>query len=385
MTATAVAALLLGAGSALPAHARSAQARSAANAQVSIRAIRSAVRQRTTASATARATTVPTTLPIAAPPTTPVSDVIDGAQSQRLQQALDRWTLTESGLGSMTVSLRIGGRSWAGSARADGAAGPDPAAVYRVMSITKTFTAALVLRAVEAGRLTLDGPLPRLDAVPAPMPEGLTIRRLLGHRSGLVDYSEAPGYQADQPITPERAVELSLHAAPTSAPGSTTKYANSNYLLLGLLLQQVEHRSYPDLVADLATSVGLANTYVDPPDRLGWAGFSSGGIMSSVTDIARWGDALFTPGRVVSPEVLALMSTTGELEGGLGLWGVCPCTDGASGLARFTAIGHHTVAGGLFRFPQSGLTLVMRAAPDGGDTKGRAVALAHQLLTALTG
>ena len=387
MTAAAVAALLLGAGSASPAHARSA-----ANAQAGVRAIRSAVRPRAAATGTARTASLPVVTTVApavvappVPPTAPLSDAIDNAQSERLQQALDQWTVSEGGFGSMTVSLRVGGRSWTGSARADGATGPDPAAVYRVMSITKTFTAVLVLRAVEAGRLTLDGPLPKLDAVPAPIPDGLTVRRLLGHRSGLVDYAEAPGYQADQPITPERAVELSLRAALASMPGTTTTYANSNYLLLGLLLQQVEHRSYPDLVADLAASVGLVNTHVDPPDRPGWAGFSSGGIMSNVADIARWGDALFTPGRVASPEVLALMATTGDLEGGLGLWGVCPCTDGASGLSRFTAIGHHTVAGGLFRFPKSGLTLVMRAAPDGGDTKSRALALAHQLLNALTG
>ena len=82
-------------------------------------------------------------MPTTVPPTTALSDVIDGAESQRLQQALDQWTRSEPGLGSMTIALRVGGRSWVGSARADGATGPDPAAVYRVMSITKTFTAVL--------------------------------------------------------------------------------------------------------------------------------------------------------------------------------------------------------------------------------------------------
>ena len=309
----------------------------------------------------------------------------DASQSARLQTVLDTWTASAPGVGSMTVAVRMGGRTWVGAARADRNAAPDTSATYRVMSITKTFTAALVLRAVSAGKLTLDGPLPTLEGVPTPIPAGLTVRRLLGHRSGLVDYAEASGYQADQVITPEHAVDLSLRALPVSVPGTTTKYVNSNYLLLGLLLQQVEHRSYPELVADLAGSLGLSHTHVDPPDRPGWAGFSSGGIMSSVGDIALWGDALFTPGRVVSPESLASMATTGDLEGGLGLWGICPCVEGAQGIDRFTAIGHHTVAGGMFHFPQSGMTLVMRAEPDGGDAKGRAVALAQALLRGLAG
>ena len=299
--------------------------------------------------------------PSAGAPSSGAPAVFDDVQTRRLQAALEQWTKASPGVGSMTVAFRKDGRSWVGAARADGAPAPDPAAPYRIMSITKTFTAVLVLRAVAEGHLTLDGPLPPVAGVAATVPAGLTVRRLLGHRSGLVDYAEAPGYQADQPMTPERAVELSFTAPPLAPPGTTTKYTNSNYLLLGLLVQQVERRSYGDLVAGLAASFGLTHTHLDPPDRPGWAGFSSGGIMSDVADIGRWGDALFAPGRVLPAADLTLMATTGELEGGLGLWGVCPCVDGAAGVDRFTAIGHHTAAGGLFRFPHDGVTLVMRA------------------------
>lgn len=306
----------------------------------------------------------------------------DSSKRDRLQAALDAWTRSTD-VESMTVAITIGSNDWTGATRRDGGAPPDPDATYRVMSITKTVSAALVLRAVEQGRLSLDNPLPPIEGVSAQVPSGITVRRLLGHRSGLTDYTEALGYRADLPMTPEMAADLSLRAPLVSAPGTATRYVNSNYLLLGLLLQQVYGRGYADLVRSLVAPLGLTHTRVDPPDRPGWAGFSSGGIMSTTSDMAHWGDALFDPGRVVSAESLTLMATTGDLGGGLGLWGVCPCSDNLPGVDRFTAIGHFTAAGGMFRFPQSGLTLVMKAEPAGGDTIARAVSLSKLLLAEL--
>ena len=307
--------------------------------------------------------------------------VFDAARSHRLQAIVDEWTANAVGVETMTVGLRVGGRTWEAAARHDRDPGPDANDRYRAMSITKTVTAALVFRTIEAGLLDLDAPLPAIDGVSAPVPADITIRRLLAHRSGLSDYTEAPGYQADQPMTPEKAVELSLRAPLVTKPGTATRYVNSNYLLLGLLLQQVRHRSYADLVSDLTRPLGLVDTKVEPPDRPGWAGFSSGGIMSTAGELAVWGEALFTPGRVVSAQSLTSMSTTGDLQGGLGLWGVCPCSDASSGLRRFSAIGHFTAAGGMFHFPGTGITLVMKAEPATGDTVARAVSL-HEALVA---
>lgn len=307
----------------------------------------------------------------------------DAARRHRLQAIVDEWTATAAGVETMTVGVRVDGKTWEAAARHDRGPGPDPSARYRAMSITKTVTAALVFRTIETGLLDLDAPLPAIDGVSAPVPAGITIRRLLAHRSGLSDYTEAPGYQADQPMTPEKAVELSLRAPLVTKPGTATRYVNSNYLLLGLLLQQVHNRSYADLVADLTRPLGLVDTLVEPPDRPGWAGFSSGGIMSSAGELAVWGEALFTPGRVVSAQSLSSMSTTGDLQGGLGLWGVCPCSDALSGLRRFSAIGHFTAAGGMFYFPGSGITLVMKAEPATGDTVARAVSLHGALLAEL--
>jgi CubicO group peptidase (beta-lactamase class C family) len=305
---------------------------------------------------------------------------LDVARRQRLQAILETWTANQTDIESVTVALRFAGQTWDAAARRDRGPAPDAKARYRAMSITKTVTAALVFRSVEAGLIDLDAPLPTIDGVGVRVPGDITVRQLLAHRSGLADYTEAPGYLADQPMTPEKAVELSLRAPRVAPPGTATRYVNSNYLLLGLLLQQIHHHSLVDQVADLVGPLGMTDTRLEPPDRPGWAGFASGGIMSTASDLALWGEALFTPGRIVSPASMQLMSTTGDLQGGLGLWGVCPC-DGSPGLGRFTAIGHFTAAGGMFHFPRTGITLVMKADPATGDTIARMVAL-HDLLAA---
>ncbi len=310
--------------------------------------------------------------------TTPLLDqplILDPARFDRLQAALNVWTQTTTGVDSITVAVSAGGRTWEGSARHDGAPGPDPRTRYRVASITKTVTAALVLRSVEAGMLTLDSPLPLIDGVWDAPPPDITVRTLLNHRSGLIDYTEAPGFQPDQPITPEQAVELSFTAPLRSAPGTQTRYVNSNYLVLGLLVQQVQHRSLPDLVTDLMASLGLVNTQLEPPGVPGWAGFSSGGIVSTVLDMAQWGEALFTPGRIISADSMALMLAPNDVNGGAGTWGFCPCSTAVIGPDRHVAVGHFTAAGGLFEFPHLQATLVVRMEPQNQTTVTRALSL----------
>lgn len=319
-------------------------------------------------------------------PTPPAPDLPASAALNldpvRLQDALNRWTAAHPEVGAMTVALRANGRTWTGSSSTATVAVPDPAATYRILSITKTITAALILRAVEAGRLTLDGPLTPLNGVDAPLPPGLTVRLLLRHQSGFVDYASAPGFRPDEAVTPKHAIELTLRSGLATAPGTATVYTNSNYLYLGLLLEQVQGRSYSDLVTGLVGPLGLMATHVDPPNRLGWAGFSSGGVMSTVSDISLWGDALFTPGRVLTDASLREMSSFGSGRTGLGVWGYCP-SSAPGGAQRFSAIGHHTAAGGMFVFPADNFVLVMHAEVAGGDTAEGARSLAEELRNAI--
>lgn len=291
-----------------------------------------------------------------------------------LQELLARWTASRTDLGAMSVTVRQNGQSWSGSARNGGVA-PDPMQRYRSLSVTKTITAALVLRQVELGTIALDAPLPPLTGVSAPIPPGLTVRHLLRHRSGLVEYNAAPGYVSTAPLSPSDAVELSLRAPLRVPVDSVTVYTNSNYLYLGLLLEQVTGRPYGDLVGELAASLGMTSTRLEPPDRPGWPGFSSGGVMSNTADLALWGEALTTPGRVLRESSLREMERFDANHAGLGMWAYCPCpsTDGTQ------LLGHHTATGGLFIVPGRGVVIAMHADVELGDTAGRARALVEAI------
>jgi CubicO group peptidase (beta-lactamase class C family) len=281
-----------------------------------------------------------------------------------LARALVAWrTEADETVRSVVVSLRSGEQSWTGTAD-DGAPGarPDPDATVAAASITKTFTAALVLRLVDQGRIDLDAPLPSIAGLGLP-PTGLTVRRLLTHSGGLVDYMDTPGYRADQPLAPAQAVRLSFDTPLRSEPGTAVSYANSGYLYLGLLLERLTDRSYGQLVADLAAEVGLSRTRVDPTTRTGWIGYASGGVVSTPAELARWGQALFTPGVVLSPRALSLLTTIGDLNLGLGAWPSCPCWTDAAGVKRSTAIGHTTANGGLFWFPATSTAMYVRFDP----------------------
>lgn len=128
----------------------------------------------------------------------------------------------------------------------------DPKTLYRIASITKTFTATAVMQLRDAGSLSLDDPavayLPVLAAVQSPLGpiESLTIRRLLSHESGL--QSEPPGtnwsdvlYEHDPARTLARAAEIV-----TRVPVHTQwKYSNLAYQLLGEIVSRVSGTPYP--------------------------------------------------------------------------------------------------------------------------------------------
>lgn len=315
-------------------------------------------------------------------PATPTTTVL--LPAEKLQRAFDAWRVqVDPAISSSVVAIRIGANTWT-SRSAD--SGVDSkyrlTREFRASSITKTFTAALVLRAADRGDLRLDDQVAALTGVSEPVPSGLTVRQLLTHTSGLVDYRAAPGYDPSAPLTVADAVALSLRA-PMVGAGSQVSYANSNYLYLGLLLEQTTGKSYAQLVRELTTEVGLAETRLDEAPQPGWVGFSSGGIMSTTSDLAKWGQALFTPGKVLSERALAMMTTVGDSNVGLGAWPACPCSTDPQGVKRYTAIGHHTADGGMFYFPASGMTVVAMFEPTGHDTHARIVSLAAALTTAL--
>jgi D-alanyl-D-alanine carboxypeptidase len=144
---------------------------------------------------------------------------------------------------------------------------------FRVGSVTKTFTATAVLRAADEGRLSLADPLEKF--VPGvPNGERITIRDLLGMRGGVYDYSTDPEFVAQlAPAKPSRVwgrddVLRVIAARPDAAktPGQQGSYSNSEYYLLGLVLERVTGEPVQQVLDDLAGDHGLGGTRY-PGDR----------------------------------------------------------------------------------------------------------------------
>jgi CubicO group peptidase (beta-lactamase class C family)/peptidoglycan/LPS O-acetylase OafA/YrhL len=324
----------------------------------------------------------------ASPPTpTPTTSTATTAgptarPADALQAALDRWAGAHPDVKGLAVAVADGKTAWAGQARR-GASTVRASDQYDVASITKSFTIALVLQQVAAGTINLDIPIPALDGV-APVPDGVVItpRELLQHSSGLVDYSLADGFDQSKMLTPADAVSLSLHTKLLFAPGSNIHYANSGYLWLGLLLERVTGHSYHDLVAGLAGSVGLRHTEVSAPDIPGWTGFSSGGIRSTVADVARFERALFTPDRLVPGAMVTALTTLDVHNVGLGTWPICPCSTDAAGHRTYTLIGHYVANGGSYHYPD-GMTMVIHVEPASTNSDALTVSLGQALRSAV--
>jgi CubicO group peptidase (beta-lactamase class C family) len=196
---------------------------------------------------------------------------------------------------------------------------PDAATLYRIASITKTFTGTAIMQLRDEGRLHLDDPvvqhIPELREAASPFGaiETLTIRRMLSHESGL--RSEPPGTDWAVP-TYEGLVEPNLARIAEIGirvpPNTQWKYSNLGYQLLGEIVARVAGKPYVDyLHAEILDPLGMTSTAFEPlPDGLrdrcatGYAGrwftdeldvaravppvWAEGGLWSSVEDLARW-------------------------------------------------------------------------------------------------
>jgi D-alanyl-D-alanine carboxypeptidase len=136
---------------------------------------------------------------------------------------------------------------------------------YRIASVTKTFTATAVLQLADKRKLSLDD---RVSKYLRNIPNGdtMTVRNLLAMQSGLYDYALDPAiygaYQRD-PLLPGFTIDTalkSIRSHPATAPGRETHYNNSNYLLLGLVMEKVTGEPAPVTIERLARRSGLPST-----------------------------------------------------------------------------------------------------------------------------
>lgn len=225
----------------------------------------------------------------------------------------------------------------------------------RTASNTKTFTAATILRLWEQGRLDLDAPIADLasDSLMAPL-EGvgydtraITVRHLLNHTSGLYDHASDPRYQQmwldrpDHHWTRQEQVELSASfSGPLHSPGTRFAYADTGYVILGDIIEQVTRQPLHEAVREQLrfADFGLADTWweveemppVDalPKARQTWRGmdidrlhgsidvYGGGGLIMSARDLAVFFAALFEDQVFEHPRTLSEMTRALSHEGG---------------------------------------------------------------------
>ena len=141
---------------------------------------------------------------------------------------------------------------------------------FRIASTTKQFTAALVLRLVEQGKLRLDAHIADyLPDYPRPQGQQVTLEQLLTHSSGLPDYPHLPRFYEDQAARSHTTPELLalFDSLPLEfTPGSKWSYSNSGYVVLGAIIERVTGTTYAKALRELLlTPLGLGDTGFDDP------------------------------------------------------------------------------------------------------------------------
>jgi D-alanyl-D-alanine carboxypeptidase len=138
---------------------------------------------------------------------------------------------------------------------------------FRIGSNTKTFVVTVLLQLVDEGKLNLDDPLSKFDVgVKVPNDEKITVRELCQMRSGLFEAYNTPeldklNITPQTRITPRELVGYAVKQPPLFAPGTKWNYCNTNYLLLGLIIEAVAHHPVEEEIRNrLLVPLGLHNT-----------------------------------------------------------------------------------------------------------------------------
>jgi D-alanyl-D-alanine carboxypeptidase len=215
--------------------------------------------------------------------------------------------------------------------------------VFRIGSITKQFTAAAIMRLVERGQLKLDDDVGKLLPDAPLHDKHPTVAQLLTHTSGIKNYTELPEVRRPLPLTRERLFGLLKDQPFDFEPGRDWRYSNSNYWLLGLIVEKVSGRKYRDFLRDeVLVRAGLAHTmYCDndaiiPGRAAGYAPdgprvknappvdmsgpFAAGALCSTVEDLVAWSRALAS-GKIVSPATGPSSPARDRSDGGARLFG----------------------------------------------------------------
>ena len=261
-------------------------------------------------------------------------------------------------------------------------------------STSKTFVAVAVLQLVEKGKLDLDKAisnyLPQKVSTNIPYSNEITVRQLLNHTSGVVEYYDDKFHKLtynrsrSQLWTATEAIELIYNRQPKAKPGKEYEYCDSNYILLEIIVEQTTGKLLAEVIREqILNPLGLKNTFTElrePNFKSNVTGYSDGskdgilyshkdlnegnglgdgGLIASASDTGKFLNALLARKKLLSPQMLEEMlnSVSAEKDNGYGL-----------GIAHFPTpfgkgIGHSGWAYGfvslMLYFPDEDITAVV--------------------------
>lgn len=245
-----------------------------------------------------------------------------------------------------------------------------PDTKFRIGSVTKQFTAALILKLVEQGKLDLQGTITDyLPDYPKAQGERVTIHHLLTHTSGIPSYTGLPGFMRDNarnPYEPDSLTAVFAHLPLEFEPGSEWRYNNSGYILLGVIIEKITGQPYDEVLRTwILDPLGLDDTgyehnadvieraasgyvrtidgYANAPYLDTSVPYAAGMMYSTVEDLYAWDQALYTDRLFDDPKTKELMFTPYMQDYGYG-WFVAEKEYGG---APRTVVEH---GGGIFGF-----------------------------------
>jgi D-alanyl-D-alanine carboxypeptidase len=256
--------------------------------------------------------------------------------------------------------------------------------VFQIGSMTKQFTSFAIMLLVEEGKLSLDNKLGTyLPEVPA-VCRDVTIRQLLSHTSGITNYTEQPGLDAVRRLDQQPQQLLNLIAnQPLDFPSGTRfAYSNTNYLLLGMLIEQVSKKSYDDFLTQrIFTPLGMTQTrvnhsadiiahraqgysripghtqnadYFNPSNALG-----GGNLVSSIDDLVKWEQAL-SEQKLLKPESYTAMWTSASNQNDVFPYGFGWSINKENGHRSISHAGNISgFSSAILRFPDDHLTVIL--------------------------
>ncbi len=215
----------------------------------------------------------------------------------------------------------------------------DAETIFPIGSLTKQFTAAAIMLLVRDGKVALDAKAATYTAL-APHGTEYTVRQLLQQTTGLANYTEAPGFLAtvatSTTITPAALLAPIAREPLAFTPGSWFAYSNSNYVVLGMIVEAAAGMPYGRFVqARIAAPLGLAHLTFGSPENGGnlahgyeaqsggvpvtpWtvqATYAAGGLYAGPADVVRWDEAFFG-GKLLDANAVLALTTPPQLPDG---------------------------------------------------------------------